>query len=143
MSTIEICRTKVHAWGRANRVIFDAAKEHAIILHPLQGEGEPFKLLGLLVDAKLIMLKTAEKMLSQIRPKVQAILRTKFVYDTKQLVSQIKTHVWGLMECHNGGMFHAAPYILEKIDAVHYLSWENWRYLLKKLLRPSISRRRA
>ena len=24
------------------------------------------------------------------------------------------------MECHNGGMFYAALYILEKIDAVHY-----------------------
>ena len=24
------------------------------------------------------------------------------------------------MECHNGGIFHAATYILDKIDAVHY-----------------------
>ena len=111
LHTIETCRSKVHAWGRANRVIFDSTKEHSIILHSIQGEGEPFKMLGLLVDCKLIMLPAVEKLLSQVRPKVQAIPRTKKFYDTKQLISQFKTHVWGLMECHEG-----ATYILDKID---------------------------
>ena len=98
LHTIETCRSKVHAWGRANRVIFDSTKEHSIILHSIQGEGEPFKMLGLLVDCKLIMLQAVEKLLSQVRPKVQAILRTKKFYDTKQFISQFKTHIWGRME---------------------------------------------
>ena len=120
LNTMEKCRKKVHSWGRANRVIFDPLKEHAIILHSVQGEGDPFKLLGLLVDCKLIMLNAVEKILSQVRPKVQAILRTRKFYDNKQLIGQFKTHVWGLLECHNGGIFHAASYILSKIDDVHY-----------------------
>ena len=43
---MHVCRTKVHAWGRVNRVAFDPSKEHVVILHPIRGEGDPFKLLG-------------------------------------------------------------------------------------------------
>ena len=114
------CRTTVHRWGKINRVTFDADKEHIIIIHPIQGEGDPFRLLGCLVDCKLIMLQAVDKMLSQIRPKVKAILRTKPFYEKKELISQFKTHVWGNMECHNGGIFHASTYILDKLDMVHY-----------------------
>ena len=46
---LEKCRQKVHKWGRTNRVTFDAAKEHMIVIHPTYAEGDPFKLLGLLV----------------------------------------------------------------------------------------------
>ena len=114
------CRAKVHRWGKVNRVVFDADKEHIIVLHPLQGEGEPFKLLGCLVDCKLIMQNAVDKMLTQIRPKVKAILRTRAFYAEKYLIAQFKTHIWGLMECHNGGIFHASTTVLEKLDAVHY-----------------------
>ena len=48
-------QTRVHAWGRANRVTFDPAKEHLVVLHPSESHGEPFKLLGLMVDLDLRM----------------------------------------------------------------------------------------
>ena len=120
LRTMHVCRARVHNWGRLNRVAFDPVKEHSIIIHSSQGEGDPFKLLGLLVDCKLIMQQAVDKLLTQIRPKVHAILRTKKFYNTKELIGQFKTHVWGLMECHNGGIFHASSYILEKLDEVHY-----------------------
>ena len=66
------------------------------------------------------MLPTMEKMLSQIRPKVKAILRSRKYYDVKTLIAQFKTHVWGVMECHNGGIFHASESVLSKLDQVHY-----------------------
>ena len=65
------CRSKAHQWGKVNRVTFDAGKEHIIVIHPVQGEGDPFKLLGCLVDCKLVMQQAVEKMMSQIRPKVK------------------------------------------------------------------------
>ena len=114
------CRTKVHKWGKINRVAFDPGKEHIVILHSLQGEGEPFKLLGCLVDCKLIMQQAVDKLLSQIRPKVKAIIRTRAHYASSDLISQFKTHIWGLMECQNGGIFHASTSILEKLDDVHF-----------------------
>ena len=47
------CRRRVHAWGCANRVSFDASKEHLVVLHPSEHQGEPFKLLGLMIDLDL------------------------------------------------------------------------------------------
>ena len=83
-------------------------------------EGDPFKLLGLLVDCKLTMLPAVEKILSQIRPKVRAILRSKRYYEVKELIAQFKTHIWGVMECHSGGLFHVSDTALQKLDQVHY-----------------------
>ena len=93
MSSMDKCRTSVHKWGRTNRVAFDPDKEHAVVIHPRQGEGEPFKLLGCLIDCQLLMDRAIDKMLSQIRPKVKAILRTKPHYNNSHLVAQFKTHV--------------------------------------------------
>ena len=84
--TMEDCRTSVHSWGRRNRVSFDAGKEHLVVLHPLQGEGETFRLLGCMVDVKLLMDQAIDKILSQVRPKVQAILRTRHHYEVKDLI---------------------------------------------------------
>ena len=120
LQTSYLCRERVHKWGRKSRVAFDATKEHAVIIHPLSAEGDPFKLLGLLVDCKLIMLPAVEKILSQIKPKIRAILRTKKYYDNKTLISQFKTHIWGVMECHSGGLFHSSDSVLKKLDQVHF-----------------------
>ena len=114
---MHVCRTKVHAWGRVNRVAFDPSKEHVVILHPIRGEGDPFKLLGCLVDCKLVMDQAIEKILAQVRPKRQAILRTKPHYCVRDLITQFKTHVWGLMEYHSGAIFHASDTLLERFDS--------------------------
>ena len=116
--SMETCRRRVHSWGRCNRVSFDAGKEHLVILHPLSGEGETFRLLGCMVDVKLIMDKAIEKILSQVKPKVQAILRTRAHYATRDLIGQFKTHIWSLLEMHSGGIFHASDHLLDKFDDV-------------------------
>ena len=114
--TLEKCRTRVHKWGEANRVIFDASKEHHVILHPSLNHGPAFKLLGCMVDTDLRMHSCVEQVLSQIRPKITAILRTRGFYSVPELFKQFKTHIWGLMEMHSGGFFHAATSLLEKFD---------------------------
>ena len=43
---LEETQEEVHRWGHQNRVIFDASKEFHSVLHPSQGEGEIFRLLG-------------------------------------------------------------------------------------------------
>ena len=58
---MHLCRTRVHKWGRINRVAFDPSNEHVVVIHPTLGEGDPFKLLGLLVDYKLTMDAGIEK----------------------------------------------------------------------------------
>ena len=95
---------------------FDAAKEHLVVLHPSLNHGESFKLLGCMMDTDLRMHTAIEQMLSKVRPKITAILRTRAYYSLPQLVTQFKTHIWGLMEAHSGGIFHACTTLLAKID---------------------------
>ena len=115
---MEICRARVHNWGRTNRVSFDPAKEHLVVLHPIQGEGETFRLLGCQVDAKLVMQQAIDKILAEVRPKVRAILRTRKHYGVKDLIGQFKTHVWSRLEMHNGAIFHASDGLLQRLDRV-------------------------
>ena len=68
-------------------------KEHIVILHPIHGVGDTFRLLGCYADAKLVMNQAVDKILAQVRPKIQAILRTKPHYPTKDLIGQFKTHM--------------------------------------------------
>jgi hypothetical protein len=114
--SMDRCKDRVHRWGRVNRVTFDAAKEHFIVLHPSESHGETFKLLGCLVDVDLRMLSAVEQVLSKIRPKITAILRTRPYYEVPDLIYQFKTQIWGLIETNMAGYFHAVPSLLVKID---------------------------
>ena len=73
-------------------------------------------MLGCMIDVKLCMDKAIEKILSQVKPKVHAILRTRAHYGIADLIGQFKTHIWSLMEMHSGGIFHASDSLLAKID---------------------------
>lgn len=59
-----------------------------------------------------------DRWLSKIRAKSNAILRTRAYYSVPALINQYKTHIWGLVEVHCGGYFHAAASLLEKIGQV-------------------------
>jgi len=111
-------QSEVHQWGQRNRVSFDQQKEHLNIIHPIQGEGDNFKLLGNLIDVKLLMTDAIEEILTRARPKVKALLRTRGIYDTAHLIMQYKTHIWGITEYQNGCIMHAAPSALERIDSL-------------------------
>ena len=114
---MHVCRTRVHKWGHTNRVAFDPSKEHTLIIHPIHGDGDAVKLLGCLIDAKLIMRQCVDALLSRARPKIKAILRTRRHYSVKDLIGQFKTHVWGLLEYQTGAYFHASSYLLKKFDS--------------------------
>ena len=115
-TTLERCQKRVHHWGKVNRVSFDAAKEHFIVLHPSAGSGPPFKLLGPLIDTDLRMHSCIDQVMSKVRPKINAILRMRGFYDTPQLINQFKTHIWSLLEMNAGAIFHAATSLLERFD---------------------------
>ena len=113
---LEKSKTRTHKWGRKNRVSFDALKEHIVILHPSKGHGDPFKLLGLMMDTDLRMHSAIDLLLGKVRSKITAILRTRAYYSISDLITQFKTQVWGLMEANSGGLFHAATSLLQRID---------------------------
>ena len=117
---LEGCRQRVHKWGKTNRVSFDPSKELVVVLHPSHGYGPAFKLLGCMVDADLRMHTCIEQLLSKIRPKITAILRTRGFYNIPDLITQFKTHIWGLIEVNLGGYFHAADSLLAKVDHAQF-----------------------
>ncbi len=110
------CQREVHQWGVCNRVLFDAVKEEMKIMHPVFGVGEPFKYLGAKFDCKLVMGEEVAQMLGKCKPKITAMLRRRAFYSVKDLVQQLKTHVWPLLESTMGAIFHSSTYLLVKID---------------------------
>ena len=87
------CRENVHAWGIKNRVLFDADKEHIIVMHPSDYHSESFKLLGCMVDLDLRMHTCIDQRLTKILFKSTAILRTRMYFGTANLLNQYKTNV--------------------------------------------------
>ena len=75
-------------------------------------------IMGCQLDVKLIMQAAIDKILSEIKPKVTAILRTRKHYSAGELIMQFEAHIWSRMEIHSGGIFHASNYLLEKLDRV-------------------------
>ena len=64
-----------------------------VVLHPISGDGDHFKLLGLFVDAKLTMQPAIDDTMSRVHPRVTAMLRTRAHYSSKDLITQFKTHI--------------------------------------------------
>lgn len=83
------------------------------MIHPDESHGEPFKLLGLMMDLDLRMHSAIDQLLSKIRAKSTAILRTRAYYSVPALINHYKTHIWGLVEIHCDGYFHAASSLLK------------------------------
>ena len=69
------CQDATHAWGVANRVTFDPAKEEFAILGASDGYGEPFRMLGPTIDQKLLMHECIDKLYRKLKPKARALLR--------------------------------------------------------------------
>ena len=84
MATMAKTRTHVHRWGARNRVPFEASKESIAVIHPRDGEGEPFKVLGCMFDVHLKMALAVDKVVTKVRSKVQAMLRTVHIYSEKK-----------------------------------------------------------
>ena len=55
MLEIGASQRKLHEWGQANRVTFDAGKESMHVLSRTQPLGGNFKILGVNFDCKLVM----------------------------------------------------------------------------------------
>ena len=57
-----------------------------------------------------------ESILTQSRPKIRALLRSKEMYAIKVMMNQYKTHVWSRTEYHNGALILALDNQLQRID---------------------------
>ena len=87
------CQASLHAWGRANRVTFDAGKEDTMIISTVSADGGPVKLLGIEFDNKLIMDMAAHKCATSAAFKTRSLLRAHRYYSTANFV-MLCLRVW-------------------------------------------------
>ena len=77
LKDVDSCQDMLHSWGRANQVTFDATKESKHILSRSNPYGDPFSLLGIQFDCKLLMTDTVLDLARTCQWKLKAILRTR------------------------------------------------------------------
>ena len=117
------CQTSAHHWGARNKVCFEASKEHFAVLHHVYGEGDSFRLLGPMFDAKLLMHDAVDRIIAKTRPKLTALLKSRRYFTTHEMVRQFKTHILPMLESNTGAIYHAADSVLSPIDQLldHFL----------------------
>jgi len=120
---LRVVQTNTHAWGEQNRVTFDQTKEHFAILHHIDGEGDPFRYLGPILDCKLVMKEAVSDIAKRVRPKLFALLRSRQYYNTAELVYQFKTNILPMIECSTAAVYHASDTVLKPLDQIegHFL----------------------
>jgi len=118
LADIDTCQTSLHRWGRANQVTFDAAKESRHILSRKSPHGEPFKLLGIWFDCKLVMTDTVFALAKDCRWKLTAILRTARYNTCMQLVLLYKAQLLSFIEYRTPAIYHACASSLEKLEHI-------------------------
>jgi hypothetical protein len=89
-----------------------------VVVHPIFGKGSVFKYLGVRIDAKLSMVEEIHIIRTKVRPKLKAILRTRHLYSTADLIRRFKAHALPILEGSNGAICHAYGSHLKKLDVL-------------------------
>ena len=75
------------------RVAFDPLKEEFAVLATRSGDAQTFRVLGPLLDEKLLMHECIEKLYRKAKSKVRALLRCRRFSSTGDMLSLFKAHV--------------------------------------------------
>ena len=86
MQDLALCQASVLYWGANNRVTFEPAKEEFVVLDPRDGVGEPFRLLGPIIDNKLRMNIAIIKLFCKTKPKACALLCCSKLLEVLELI---------------------------------------------------------
>lgn len=65
MERTHACQERLHRWGHANQVSFDANKESFQVVSRTDPEGQNFKLLEVTFDSQLSMADGARKLVQE------------------------------------------------------------------------------
>ena len=120
VNAMQRCQADIHKWGKMNRAVFDAGKEHIVVLHRQDYYGDTFKLLGGLVNPQLLMANEINRILKKVRPQIKLLLRTRYFYSVRDMILQFKTHILCVLEgtmdmifYTNSTRFNALDHILD------------------------------
>ena len=117
-TTIKSCQNALHAWGKANQVVFDATKESNHILSLSEPAGDLFKLLGVTFDIQLAMTDAVAEIVAAASWKLRTLLRTRRYYTDAERIVLYKAHLLSFLEYRTSAIYHAARAILARLDAI-------------------------
>jgi len=112
------CQHELHAWGGANQVSFDPAKEHSLILNRQKPHGGSFKLLGVGFDCKLGMSDAVHDLAKECKWKLKAVLRTRNFNTGGGLINLYKAQILSFIEYRTAAIYHACSTALADLDSV-------------------------
>jgi hypothetical protein len=112
------CQRELHAWGRANGVSFDPAKESMHVLSRTDPFGDSFRILGVLFDCKLTMAQSVNALHREASWRLRTLLRVQRFHTVSELVHLFKSQIWSHIEYRTSAIFHACSTHLARIDSV-------------------------
>ena len=112
------CHADLHAWGRANQVSSDPAKESMHVLSSSEPQGDAFKLLGVSFDCMLDLTDAIGSVVMDAGWKMKSLLRTRRYYCDAQLVLLYKSHLLALLEYRTPAIYHARRGVLIRLDNI-------------------------
>ena len=111
------CQKELHAWGKANQVLFDCDKEHMLILNRQKPHGQSFKLLGVDFDCKLVMSDAVYDLTTKCKWKLKAILQTQKFNTNEGLINLYKAQILSYIEYRTAAIYHACSMSLAALES--------------------------
>jgi len=117
------CQQKLHTWGDANQVVFNASKESQHVLSLADPCGGDFKMLGVSFDVELSMAEAVEEIVIAASWKLRTLVRTRRFYTDADLIILYKAHLLSFIEYRTPALYHATRTVLNRLDDVqrHFL----------------------
>ena len=110
------CQRELRTWGKANQVVFDAGKEHMVVLSHQEPQGVAVKLLGVKFDPKLLMNVAIHECVADVGWKMRTLLRTRRFHNDAALLGLWKSHILSFIEYRTPAFYHASESVLRPLD---------------------------
>ena len=116
LNELKSMQKKLHLWGEAHRVTFDAAKESFHIMSRSKPHGDNFRLLGITFDPKLSMYSAIHECVGAVNWKLQTLLRTLRFHNDRGIIQIFKSHLLSFIEYRTVAISHCSPSSLEPVN---------------------------
>lgn len=82
------------------------------------GDGDNFKLYGIIFDLDLRMEVMIESLSGKLKGKLHNLHKLSPYYNSFQMFNMFKSQIWSSVEWCTPGIFHALPTLLVRIDSI-------------------------
>ena len=118
LNEMKTIQATAHQWGTLNRATSEKTKESFLTIGDTKAKGEPFRLLGPIIDPRLKINVTIEAIRNKAMPRLQAILAAMKELGQKAAILLYKSQVRSVLECFTPAIYHAEKGFLNRLDDI-------------------------